>query len=85
MEQTVTYRKVPLWQVILGQLKNGAQMAFYVLINMIAYLGSGRYGIDTILVGTILTSAVSATASSTPSWQWPSTASTPNTERSATC
>ena len=55
MEQTVTYRKVPLWQVILGQLKNGAQMAFYVLINMIAYLGSGGYGIDTILVGTILT------------------------------
>ena len=57
MEQTNTYRRVPLWQVILGQLKNGAQMAFYVLINMITYLGSGGYGIDTILVGTILTAS----------------------------
>ena len=54
-EKTITYRKVPVWQVILGQLKNGASMAFYVLMGMVTYLGSSGYGIDTIVVGTLLT------------------------------
>lgn len=51
----VQYRRVPTWQLAVGQLQNGCAMGFYVLMGMASYLGDAGYGIATAVVGIILT------------------------------
>lgn len=50
----VSYRRVPTWQIAVGQLQGGSAMAFYVLLGMASYLGDVGYGIVTAVVGVIL-------------------------------
>lgn len=39
----VSYRRIPTWQVAIGQLHSGCAMAFYVLMGMMSYLGDVGY------------------------------------------
>ena len=51
----VSYRRIPTWQIAVGQLHSGCAMAFYVLMGMMSYLGDVGYGIATAAIGVILT------------------------------
>lgn len=51
----VQYRRAKTWHIVLAQLSNGANMAFYVLTTLLAYLGNEGYGIAVATVGFILT------------------------------
>lgn len=51
----VQYRRVPTWQIALGQLNGGVGMCFYILMGYASYVASEGYGILTAVVGLILT------------------------------
>lgn len=50
----VQYRRIPTWQIAVGQLHSGSAMAFYTLMGMMAYLAGEGYGIALALAGVIL-------------------------------
>ena len=50
----VSYRRIPTWQVAIGQLHTGCAMSFYVLMGMMSYLGDVGYGMATAAIGVIL-------------------------------
>lgn len=50
----VQYRRIPTWQIAIGQLHSGCAMSFYVLMGMMSYLGDVGYGIATAAIGLIL-------------------------------
>ncbi|MEG1175183.1 MAG: MFS transporter [Ruthenibacterium sp.] len=50
----IKYRRVPTWQVALGQLQCGSGMAFYILVGLMSYLATEGYGIALAAAGVIL-------------------------------
>lgn len=50
----VQYRRIPTWQVAIGQLQCGASMSFYALSGLMSYIASEGYGIAIAVAGMIL-------------------------------
>ena len=55
LDESMIYRKVKLWQVILYSFNGLTNMSVFILIGMISYSASIGYGIATVAIGTIMT------------------------------